>query len=63
MSCSLFEKSDFCSDCADPRCVVKGGETDPHDMCGCEACEWHSMVGDRPVCINGEFVESAQLKP
>lgn len=26
---------------SDPGCVVNGGETDPHEMCGCEACEYY----------------------
>lgn len=60
MACILFKELDSCFDCDDRFCSLNDGIVDPHDLCGCYACEWHSMDGDRLVCINGEFVESAQ---
>lgn len=60
MSCGMFQETDYCKSCDDDLCALNGGGTDPHDMCGCELCEFHSMIGDRAVCINGEIVENAQ---
>lgn len=60
MACVYFKESfEECLFCTDSRCELKGGEIDPHNMCGCEACECHSMLGDRPICINADFVQSS----
>lgn len=50
MSCVAFYKSCYCLDCDDFNCSVNGGNFNPHDMCGCEACEYHQLCGDQVLC-------------
>lgn len=41
MACRYFEESIYCKRCINPNCIIKGGDTNPHDMCGCSTCEFY----------------------
>ena len=38
MICKRFKPTSLCDKCSDVHCNLKGGNTEPSEMCGCDYC-------------------------
>lgn len=52
MYCKFFMPNDYCFlSCNESLCTLKGGSTDPSEMCGCDSCALQHIVGDKEECL------------
>lgn len=52
MICKSFKPISLCDNCSDVRCNLKGGITEPSEMCGCDYCQFQRVVGDKEECLH-----------
>ncbi len=51
MICKRFKPTSLCDKCSDVHCNLKGGNTEPSEMCGCDYCKFQRVVGDKEECL------------